>query len=237
MRRLAAADVLLLGTLLPLTLFGLAMSLIAGLRGDFVLPPFMVSSAVDERSYPTVSRIFVAVPDLPVSVGDPVLELEGTDVRGMSLLAYMLHWSAAARTNRSSMAMVIEHGERRTAIHPVLVPGFMLPGVPWWTPLPFVASLILTAVLLLVRAPHWHLRRRVYVACLLVALADMPYFQVPTFPGAFVVTALAGLPIACGLVLRTRNWAALRAESRSCRSELESQRGRPSSETSNPPID
>jgi class 3 adenylate cyclase len=193
----------LLGTLLPLTLFGLAMSFIAGLRGDFVLPPFMVSSAADDRSYPTVSRVFVVTPGLPVSVGDPVVELEGTDVRGMSLLQYMLRWSAAARTQRSSIAVVVEHGGVRAAIRPPLLPGFMYPGVPWWTPLPFVASLIATALLVLVRAPHWHLRRRVYVACLLVALADMPYFQVPTAPKAFVVTALAGLPIACGLVLRT----------------------------------
>ena len=205
MRRLAAVDWVLLGTLLPLSLFGVAMSVVGGLRGDFLLPQFMVSSAADDGSYPTVFRVFArhGMPDVPVSVGDHVVELEGVDVRGMSALQYMLRWSAIARTRPSSMSMVIERGDVRAAIQAPLVPGFMYPGVPWWAPLPFVASLIGTALLVLVRGRQRDLARRVFVVCLLVALADMPYFQVPTLPEAVVATTLAVLPIACGLVLWT----------------------------------
>ncbi len=37
MRRLAAVDWLLIGTLLPICLFGVVMTVIHGVRGDFVL--------------------------------------------------------------------------------------------------------------------------------------------------------------------------------------------------------
>jgi hypothetical protein len=55
--RLAAVDWLLIGTLLPLCVFGFVMSVVRGVHGDFVVAPFSVSSAADEQSYPIVERL------------------------------------------------------------------------------------------------------------------------------------------------------------------------------------
>ena len=51
MRRLQAADWLLIGTLLPICLFGVVMTVVHGVRGDFVRLPFGVFAAPDGQ-YP-----------------------------------------------------------------------------------------------------------------------------------------------------------------------------------------
>lgn len=75
MRRLAAIDWLLIGTLLPICLFGVVMSVVHGVRGDFVRLPFAASSAPDGQAYPIVRRV-ISSPSAEagsVAVGDRVL--------------------------------------------------------------------------------------------------------------------------------------------------------------------
>jgi hypothetical protein len=80
--RLAAVDWLLLGTLLPVCVFGFVMTVVHGVRGDFVVAPFWVSSAPDEQSYPIVNRLLSSpsAEASPLAVGDRLLRLECGDV-------------------------------------------------------------------------------------------------------------------------------------------------------------
>src|SRR5262245_5467579 len=93
--RLAAVDWLLLGTLLPVCVFGFVMSVVHGVRGDFVFPPFWVASAPDEQSYPTVFRVLSSpgAEASPLAVGDRVLRLEGDDLGGVSYAGFFLRYS------------------------------------------------------------------------------------------------------------------------------------------------
>src|SRR5262245_19824916 len=84
--RLSAVDWLLLGTLLPLAVCGFVMTVIHGIRGDFVVTPFLASSAADHQSYPVVSQLWssLSAEAGQLRVGDRLLRLEGTDLRGLS---------------------------------------------------------------------------------------------------------------------------------------------------------
>lgn len=68
-----------------------------------------------------------------------------------------------------------------------------MPGSPWWAPIPFIVG---SALLLLVRAAHWHLARRYYVASLLWAFFNTPYFSVLTVPWAELISYVLVLPLA-----------------------------------------
>jgi hypothetical protein len=71
--------------------------------------------------------------------------------------------------------------------------------------LPFIVSSVGIALLLLVRAAHWHLARRCYVASLLVAFCSTPYFSVPTAPRANLIRLVLVFPLAFGLSLWSLN--------------------------------
>jgi hypothetical protein len=56
------------------------------------------------------------------------------------------------------------------------------------------------ALLLLMRAAHWHLARRGYVVCLLFAFCTTPYFRAPTAPLTdLIINHLLVLPLGFGL--------------------------------------
>ena len=126
--RLAAVDWLLLGTLLPICLFGVVMTVVHGVRGDFVVAPFLVSSAPDEQSYPMVDRLLSSpsAEASPLAVGDRLLRLEGSDLRGVSDAGFMLRWSQAAQAGARSLLLTIERGGVRSDVRVPLVPGYSL---------------------------------------------------------------------------------------------------------------
>jgi Double zinc ribbon len=205
--RLAAVDWLLLGTLLPLCVFGFVMSVVHGVRGDFVLAPFLASSAPDEQSYPMVDQLWSSpsTEASPLAVGDRLLRLEGIDLRGVSNIGFILRWSQAAQAGARSLLLTIERGSVRSDVLAPLVPGYLMPGIPWWATLPFIVGSVGTALLLLVRAAHWHLARRCYVASLLVVFCSTPYFSVPTAPRANLIRLVLVFPLAFGLSLWSLN--------------------------------
>jgi hypothetical protein len=198
-RRLAAVDWLLLGSLLPICLFGVVMTVVHGVRGDFVRPPFGVGPAPDGQ-YPIVWWVSPSsAGGAAVEVGDRVVRVEGTDLRGVSEAGYILRRDAAQPGTRS-LLFTIEHGGVRADVRVPLVPGgYGLPGVPWWAGLPFILGLVGTSLLLLVRAAHWHLARRFYVASLLAALWATPFFSSPTAPWAEIIGNVLLGPLAFGL--------------------------------------
>ena len=86
MRRLAAIDWLLLGTSLPVVLIALVVSVVHGVRGDFVVAPFWATSAVDRQSYPIVAQSwsYPSGEASPLAVGDCLLRVDASDLCGAS---------------------------------------------------------------------------------------------------------------------------------------------------------
>ena len=149
MRRLAAIDWLLLGISLPILLFGLVMSVVHGVRGDFVVPTFWATSAADEQSYPVVGRIWSRPSGeaSPLAVGDRLVRLEESDLRGVSNAGFILRWSQAAQAGARSLLLTIDRGSVRSGVRVLLVPGYGPVGIAWWAPLPFIAGSVVTLVL------------------------------------------------------------------------------------------
>ena len=196
--RLAAVDWLLLGTLLPVCVFGVVMTVIHGVRGDFRFAPFFVSSAPDEKSYPVVPRV-PSAKVCPLAVGDRLLGLEGSDLRGVSGAGFILRFSQAAQAGARSLLLTIERGSVTSDVRAPLLPQ------NWWGPLPFIVGTLGTALLLLLRANHWHLARRFYASSLLIAICFTPYFSAPIAPRAEIMINLLVVPLAMGLWLWNLN--------------------------------
>jgi hypothetical protein len=166
-----------------------------------------VSSAPDEQSYPMVDRLLSSsrAEASSLAVGDRVLRLEGSDLRGVSFAGFLLRGSRAAQAGARSLLLTIERGSARSDVRVFLVPGYSPPGFTWWAPLPFIVGVVGTALLLLVRAAHWHLARRNYVVSLLVAFCNTPYFSVPTAPRSDIINHVLVQPLAFGLLLWNLN--------------------------------
>jgi len=209
MRRLAAIDWLLLGTSLPILLIGLVGSVVHGVRGDCVVPTFWPTSAADGQSYPVVEQIwsYSGSEASPLAVGDRLLRLEGNDLRGVSHAGFMLRWAQMVRAGARSLLVTIERGSVRSDVRVSLAPGYYFPPTngPWWGALPAMVSIAGTALLLLVRAPHWHLARRNYVASVLFAFFYTPDFSIPAGPYCEFILDLLVLPLANGLLLWNLN--------------------------------
>jgi hypothetical protein len=204
MRRLAVIDWLLIGISLPIFLFGLVMTLVHGVRGDFVAPPFWVTTAANQRAYPVVDQVWspAGTEPNPLAVGDRVVRLEDIDLLGVSNAGFFVHWSSAAQAGARSLRLAIERGPVHSEVRVPLVPGFYIEaGPPWWTALPFMIGLMCTALLLLVRAPHWHLARRNYVASVLLVVWCTPYFTVATASRAEIIGDIVIIPLAQALFL------------------------------------
>jgi len=207
MRRLAAIDWLLLGSSLPILLIGLVGTVVHGVRGDFVIAPFFATSAADEQSYPVVVLSSPSAEANPLAVGDRLLRLEGSDLRGVSAAGFLLRWAQMVQAGARSLRLTIERGSVRSDVRVLLVPGSNLFSVnpPWWTALPFIVGSVGTALILLVRAAHWHLARRNYVVSLLWAIFFMPYFIAPTSLSGEFIGDLLLLPLTNGLLLWNLN--------------------------------
>jgi len=201
LRRLAAVDWLLIGISLPILLFGVIMSVVHGVRGDFVRGALWITSAPNGQSYPVVSGLNYPC---PFAVGDRVLRLEGNDLRGQSGAGYVLRWSVAAQASHSLLYKIDRSGVR-SELRETLVPGagFPVPASRWWLLLPYVFAGVGTGALVLVRAAHWPLARRVYVCCVLWGLLNTPYFHDPTAPRAGFVMSLLVVALAFGLTIWT----------------------------------
>jgi hypothetical protein len=159
MRRSRTVDWFLLATLLPVY----AAIQVGGIRayheheGWFF--PFSVTGAQGADGYPFVDR--VSVPDCPVRVGDRVLRIEATELRGMRRVDVNRAQIPLLPGGRPYRVDVERTGQRLALwVVPAAYPR-------WWLRVLGSVSLALAGTLLLVRAPHWHLSRRFFVSELL----------------------------------------------------------------------
>lgn len=156
MRRLRAADRILLATLLPLWLFCLGLSVRDGLRADRGAFPLIVLSARDPDSYPSVWTLSWFGRDAPrgYRVGDRVLRIGDTDLRGAGVLEVL------DRIHREGdrAQVELERGAARFRVELRRSPR------EWWQPIPFSLACALAMTLILLRRPDWPLARRGFVA-------------------------------------------------------------------------
>src|SRR5262249_41103837 len=100
-----------------------------------------------------------------------------------------------------------ERGGVRSDLGVALVPGqFFPPGnAPWWACFAAGVTIGGTGLLLLLRAAHWHLARRYYVASLLLASFTTPWLMAPVSPWGEVISDVLIWPLAFGLLLWNLN--------------------------------
>src|SRR5262249_33317119 len=100
-----------------------------------------------------------------------------------------------------------ERGGVRSDLGVALVPGqFFPPGnAPWWACFGGGVIVGCAGLLLLLRAPHWHLARRHYVASLLLASFTTPWLMAPVSPWGEVISDVLIWPLAFGLLLWNLN--------------------------------
>lgn len=175
MRRLDWRDAALLVAFLPLWLGALALHLHQGLDNGLATFSFSVSSAESRDAYPYVVRVWQISPVrgkmAPLEVGDRILSARGRDLRGMRAARF---WSVVHGDSDNPVAFEIERNAERQVV--VFPPAPTLMG--WWSATPLLVGLAAVATFLLLRAPHWHLRRDFYVACMAWSLTGTWFFTV-----------------------------------------------------------
>jgi len=154
-----------------------------------------VSSAAGPDAYPTI--IWTYWPEL--APGDEIAAVDGTDVRGSPAIRVYDLATRAARESGGTTLSVLRAGsafEVRVGLSP---------SAWWWGPYLFAASLVLSTLIVLVRAPDWHLARRFFVASWCIAV-NYVVFESNSGPGAiaFEPTIAYGL-VTVGSVLAVWN--------------------------------
>ncbi len=189
MRRSRALDWWLLATLLPVYLLLQAAGIQAHLASGGRSLPFTLTGAQGAHGHPIA--LGASTPDLGIQRGDRVLRIGSLDLRGLSR-AEIQHRTVPLLGEGRPLEVELERGGAHFTEN--LEP---LPNPYWWWTLPVWASFALTGLFLLLRAPHWHLARRMFAAYLLfccygASLATV--HPVSVFLGFVVAQALsAGL--------------------------------------------
>jgi hypothetical protein len=160
--RLETRDWLLISALMGSWAVVFALGVSDGLRTGLARFAVMIASASARDAFPVV----VSDPweDPALERGDLVRSLEGEDTAGWSGNEFFRRAARAVRGHGFARLEVERAGRRlEVRLEPARTPV-------WWIGFLFSAALIGTALLLLLRAPHWHLARRYFVACWLFAV-------------------------------------------------------------------
>jgi class 3 adenylate cyclase len=188
MRRSRTVDWPLLATLLPayLVLQGVALRSASEHAGWWF--PYSVSGAQGEAGHPILDRVNVL--DGPLRVGDRLLRVGDTDLRGLSRAEVRQVEKPLLRGGRPFPVEAERSGERfEVMVGPA-------PWPYWWMRLLSPMTVVLAATFLFVRAPHWHLRRRFFVSSLFLLSYG------PTDVGQMQGLMIATVPLGMTLTLR-----------------------------------
>jgi len=141
-----------------------ARSVAEGLRTGRAYPRIDIASAPADNDYPfAVSPI----PNIGLEVGDRLEAVDGKDLRGASAVLFYDRISPAARERGTAELRVRRAGARFEATLPIR------PQPWWWMHFPASVLLFTIGLLILLRAPHWHLARRTFVLFAFVSALDV----------------------------------------------------------------
>jgi class 3 adenylate cyclase len=169
-RRLGLVDWILIGTLVPAWVAALSLQLHAVRVNGYAVLPFTVSSAPAD-DFPRIDHVWRGVGiDHLIRPGDRLVRIGSDSLRGATSTGFEARAYRLSR-NESQIRLALERDRRRFDV-PVQLHVYPF---GWWTTLPFALSLGIIAVLLLVRAPRWALRRRFFAAAMVLASYAGPF--------------------------------------------------------------
>ncbi len=192
MRRSRTVDWLLLATLLSVWLVIQGYVVRERLHYGSRTFPFGVTGAQGAAGHPVVRQLNVL--DSPLRVGDRVLAAGGIDLRGLSRAAYV--HSTAPLLGRPFRVEAERDGRR----FEVMVEPAPYPYWPWM--LFSGATLVMAGAFFLLRARHWHLSRRFFIAMLLLSSYQASEVGL-AYPMSWV--GIAALPSGMALTLWRRD--------------------------------
>jgi class 3 adenylate cyclase len=157
LRRLGALDWLLLGTLLPLWIACLALSVWHARTH----PPGNVAFTAAAEAADALPRVeHLRLPNAGLRVGDRLVAVGGRDLRGARHVRVQAIANAVRVSDPGARLDVLREGLPLAIPLPTAV-RFMW---SWWASLAFSVSVGLSGLWLLLRARGWHLARRHFVA-------------------------------------------------------------------------
>ena len=198
MRRTSPIDRLLLGTLLPLGLACVGLSVDEGLRSGQLRFPLIPRSAETSSAYPTVwEASWAEDPQTSgLRAGDRLLRVGEADLRGLTAGGVMVRLLEAGRET-GAVDVTFEREGR-----PATIRIEAQPKRDWWTPLPFSVACIAAVVLILLRRPDWFLARRAFLAGSSAAIGFLHYFGLrvaSAYAAAFALVIAVPCATALGL--------------------------------------
>jgi class 3 adenylate cyclase len=186
---LTGRDWVLIGVLLTAWVAVFGYNLVEAKRYGMERSELVVSSAASPDAHP----VLLASPQSDLRPGDVLLALDGEDLSGRSAISVL---DAAEDARRAGRAAVLRIGRDAERLEVRVVSTRV---VGWWAFLPFAACVLGTALLILIRAPHWHLARRYFVACWFFAVL----LSLPTMGGAersqYAIAGLILFPLGAGI--------------------------------------
>jgi hypothetical protein len=159
-----AVDWLLIVVLTTAWVVVFARAVDNGLRTGQATPWIAVASAPTEDDYPYV---VAPMPEIGLEVGDRLEAVDGRDLRGASTARFYDGVSPAARERGSARLSVSRDGARFETTLP------LRPQRWWWMHFPSAVLAFGIGLLILLRAPNWHLARRTFVLFALVSALDV----------------------------------------------------------------
>ncbi len=134
-----------------------------------------LSSATSATSHPTVIRAPDSSPGTDaLQSGDILLELNDCSLSGWSAIS-TLDAAWLALESKEDVAFRIERNAELLTAR-----ARPKPAPTWWVAIPLSGGLLVTSLLILIRAPGWHLSRRYFAACWCFAFGfTLPFFGEP----------------------------------------------------------
>ncbi len=172
MRRLERVDRWLLLLLVPWALV-LALHVDAIRRGGLREPAVMVESAGSGPPRVTSYRLDLDREQAGLQIGDRVLRIGSRDARGLGPFTFLAA-SVAEADGATQVPVEIERGGARRGVGVRLVG----PEVPW-ARIPSTIVFLLTALVVLLRAPEPGLARRFFVAVVTMGIFASPFPAAP----------------------------------------------------------
>ncbi|MFQ5697251.1 MAG: adenylate/guanylate cyclase domain-containing protein [Myxococcota bacterium] len=202
MRRLALADVVLLGLALPVWVACFALHVREARELRFAWPGLYLAAPESPDAFPVyIGNLPGSVQNLVLEPGDRVLKLGDSDLRGIGPIGAI----ARAIEQRSAEGELPVTYERGGAVREdrLLVPAAFM---PWWWYIPLTAGFALMGLLILMRAPEPAIARTGFLAAILFSLYYLRFYggslaQTYAWIAVYGVSVTACFPLGLRTVL------------------------------------
>jgi class 3 adenylate cyclase len=194
--RLAARDVLLVLTLVPIWAVAFGLHLKQVVSGRLAWVPVFVAAPESATAYPVVTAFWAGGDAHPggLEIGDRLLRVGSTDLVGMGPIRFIAHAFAAAGPDLSVPVLSERAGAQR-ALHIQLARVSHAGSIA-----PFVAILAVTAIVVLIRVPRAPVGRAFFLGAISYAthwslFGGGPPLQTYLWAAVFFTSSLVMFPL------------------------------------------